>query len=52
MLQDWERRVKSAVGGVSGRDNQRRTIGRIQNLINVGKRHELDCQEKYIVDIL
>ena len=35
MLQDWERRVKSAVGGVHGKGDQRIIIGRIQNFINV-----------------
>ena len=39
MLQDWERRVKSAVGGVHGKGDQRMIIGRIQNLINVADKH-------------
>ena len=52
MLQDWERRVKSAVGGVHGRDSQRNIIGRIQDLFNIGDRQALDYKEKEFVDTL
>ena len=52
MLQDWERRVKSAVGGVHGKGDQRMIIGRIQNLINVADKHAFDYKEKEFLDSL
>ena len=52
MLQDWERWVKSAFGGVHGKDSQRNIIGRIQDLVNVGDKHAFDYKEKEFVDTL
>ena len=52
MLQDWEHRVKSVVGGFRGKDNQRIIIGRIQNLINVGDKSAFDYKEKEFMDNL